>query len=240
MGGVSSSLQRHTHHALTTLVEYLRVGRAHWRDCVVLAYKLVSIHPFLPLRIPRKSTKMMDVGSGGVGVGVGVDGSQAAQYPPTGYAPMSSLQDFYSNTQHCSYSNPVNCKAARRVTCGRLPNVNTDATTQYVTTNTTTTTNTRIRLTTQYVTNTTTTTNTRIRLTTQYVTNNNTTTTTTTTTNTRIRRTTQFITNTNTTTTTTSTSHQQQTHSYKKHHTMQHQHDHYNNNINITTTTTTH
>ncbi|KAK3850660.1 hypothetical protein Pcinc_042647 [Petrolisthes cinctipes] len=145
--GVSSSLQRHTHHALTTLVEYLRVGRAHWRDCVVLAYKLVSIHPFLPLRIPRKSTKMMDVGSGGVGVGVGVDGSQAAQYPPTGYAPMSSLQDFYSNTQHCSYSNPVNCKAARRVTCGRLPNVNTDATTQYVTnTNTTTTTtNTRTR-----------------------------------------------------------------------------------------------
>ncbi|XP_066964149.1 GATA-binding factor 1-B-like isoform X1 [Macrobrachium rosenbergii] len=41
---------------------------------------------------------MMDVGSG-------VDGSQGAQYP-TGYAPVSSLQDFYSNSQHCSYSNP--------------------------------------------------------------------------------------------------------------------------------------
>ncbi|XP_042234390.1 GATA-binding factor 3-like [Homarus americanus] len=40
---------------------------------------------------------MMEVGSG-------VEGGQA-QYP-TGYAPMSSLQDFYSNTQHCSYSNP--------------------------------------------------------------------------------------------------------------------------------------
>ncbi|MPC30818.1 hypothetical protein E2C01_024087 [Portunus trituberculatus] len=41
---------------------------------------------------------MMDVGSG-------VDGGQSAQYP-TGYGPMSSLQDFYSNSQHCSYSNP--------------------------------------------------------------------------------------------------------------------------------------
>ncbi|XP_050737911.1 GATA-binding factor 3-like [Eriocheir sinensis] len=41
---------------------------------------------------------MMDVGSG-------VDGGQSAQYP-AGYGPMSSLQDFYSNSQHCSYSNP--------------------------------------------------------------------------------------------------------------------------------------
>lgn len=38
-------------------------------------------------------------------VGSGVEGGQA-QYP-TGYAPMSSLQDFYSNSQHCSYSNPA-------------------------------------------------------------------------------------------------------------------------------------
>lgn len=42
--------------------------------------------------------QMMDVGSG-------VDGGQSAQYP-AGYGPMSSLQDFYSNSQHCSYSNP--------------------------------------------------------------------------------------------------------------------------------------